>query len=145
MNDAVNFRVRSKNLIQLSFVGNVSLVEDRSLAAEKLNAVYSDLGRVVETVDDDNIVAVLQKSKRRERANVAGATTSHTVVSRVPFSPSGQRAMRRALFRAMAGRQLEFPVLCENYHAETTEGCGVLASCRLKACALNGRRLQLTR
>lgn len=103
MDDAVNFRVRGENLVEVIFVGNVTLMEDRSLAADEFNAVYSDLGGVVETIDDDNIVAVLQKCKRRERANVASATTSHVVVSRVFLSPL-RRRRGAPLRRTMAGR-----------------------------------------
>lgn len=74
MNDAVNLGVSRKDLVELLLVGDVGLVELGSLAANELNAVEGDLGRVVETVYNDNLVAILQECKRCEGANVAGAT-----------------------------------------------------------------------
>lgn len=74
MDDTVNFGVLGEDLVEGLLVGNVKLVEVRAATADKLDAVKSDLGGVVETVDNHNIIAVLEEGKRGERANVAGAT-----------------------------------------------------------------------
>lgn len=74
MNDTVDLGVRSKHLVELLVVGDVGLVELGPLAADELNAVQGDLGRVVETVYNDDLVAILQEGKRCEGANVASAT-----------------------------------------------------------------------
>lgn len=74
VNDTVDLGVRSKDLVELLVVGDVGLVELGPLAADELNAVQGDLGRVVETVYNDDLVAILQQGKRCEGANVASAT-----------------------------------------------------------------------
>jgi len=74
VNDAVNLRVRSEDAIECGLVGDVGLVENRALAADELDAVDGDLGRVVEVVNNHDIVAVLKKRERGKRPNVAGAS-----------------------------------------------------------------------
>jgi hypothetical protein len=41
-------------------------VEYRAFAADELDAIESDLGRVVETVNDDNVITGFEEGKRRE-------------------------------------------------------------------------------
>lgn len=55
--------MRCKHLVQGSLIGDIGLVEDGSLAAEEFDAVKDDLGGIVETVDDDDFVAVLEQSQ----------------------------------------------------------------------------------
>lgn len=74
MNHTVNGRVLLENLIESLLVGHIELVEGRTAAGQQLNAVEGNLGRVVEGVDNDNIVTVLKQGKRGEGANVASAT-----------------------------------------------------------------------
>ena len=74
MNDAVNLGVFGKDIGQTTLVGQVDLVEERAASAEELDAIEGDLGGIVETVDNDDIVAVLEEGEGGERANVAGAT-----------------------------------------------------------------------
>jgi hypothetical protein len=74
VNNTVDSGVRGKDLVELVLLGDIGLVELRSLAADELDAVEGDFGRVVEVVYNHDIVAVLQEGQRRERANVACAT-----------------------------------------------------------------------
>lgn len=59
MNHTVDIRVSGKDLVKASLIRDVDLVEVRSLAAEEFDAVEGDLGGVVQTVDDDDFVAML--------------------------------------------------------------------------------------
>lgn len=74
MDDTVNLRVFGKDLIEGLLVGDVDLVESGAAAAQKLNAIEDNLGRVVEAVDDDDIVAVVEEGERGEGADVARST-----------------------------------------------------------------------
>ncbi|KND92431.1 putative quinone oxidoreductase [Tolypocladium ophioglossoides CBS 100239] len=74
VNDAVNCRVLGKHVVKGLFVGHVDLVKVGPAAAEQLDAVDGDLGRVVEADDNDDIVAVLEQREGGEGANVARAT-----------------------------------------------------------------------
>lgn len=74
MNDTVDGRVLGEHIVEGLLVGNVDLVEVGAAATEQLDAVERNLGRVVETIDNDDIVTVLQQGQRRERADVARAT-----------------------------------------------------------------------
>ncbi|GJC78324.1 hypothetical protein ColLi_01162 [Colletotrichum liriopes] len=66
VDDTVNLGVLLEDLIEAGLVGDVNLVEVGALAAQELNAVDGDLGRVVEAVDNDNIVAVLEQREGGE-------------------------------------------------------------------------------
>lgn len=74
VDDAVNLGVRREDGIERGLVGYVCLMEGGALAADELNAVDGDLGRIVEVIDNNDIVAVLEESERRERTNVAGTS-----------------------------------------------------------------------
>lgn len=74
MDDAIDLGVGGEDLVESGLVGDVGLVEAGPLAADELDAVEGDLGRVVETIDNDDVVAVLQQGQRGERADVARAT-----------------------------------------------------------------------
>jgi hypothetical protein len=62
----VNIRVLLKHLIQLLFIGDVQRVVLGPLAADELDAVQDLLRRVVEVVDDDDLVVGLEKSESSE-------------------------------------------------------------------------------
>lgn len=47
MNNAIDSRMRSKDFVELILVGEINLVENRSLARNKFDTVKSDFGRVV--------------------------------------------------------------------------------------------------
>ena len=79
MNDTVNLRVLHENFVEGSLVGDVHLVKGGALAGEQLDAIDSDLGRIVQTVDNDDIVIIVQQREGGKRPNVAGTTASHTV------------------------------------------------------------------
>ena len=74
MNDGVDGGVLGEDLVEGSLVGDVNLVKVGTAAAEELDAVESDLGRVVEAVYDDNIVTMLEQGEGGERTDVAGTT-----------------------------------------------------------------------
>ena len=79
MDDIVNIRVGSKDLVKGSFVGDVHAVEGGTLASDQLDAVDAFFRGIVKVVDDDNLVASLKQGKDCERSNVAAATTSGLV------------------------------------------------------------------
>ena len=81
MNDIVNVWVLFEDLIERSFVGDVGLVEGWSLAADELNAIDDFRRRVVEIVDDDDLVVCLKKRESCEGANVACATRMKLAVA----------------------------------------------------------------
>ena len=82
MNDIVNVWVLVKDLVESGFVGDVALVEGRALAADELDAVDDFSRRVVEVVDNDDLVVCLEQGEGGEGADVAGTTVlwSATVV-----------------------------------------------------------------
>lgn len=73
VDDVVDVGMLLEHLVERGLILDVELVELGLLAADELNAVEDFLGRVVEVVDDDDLVASLQEGERCERANVAGA------------------------------------------------------------------------
>lgn len=79
MDHAVYLRVRGKNFVQSFLICHVYLVKFGSSAAEELNAVEGDFRGVVQTVDNDDIVAMLKERKRGEGADVAGASIQSRV------------------------------------------------------------------
>ena len=66
VDDTVDIRMRSEDLVQSFFICDIDLVELRSLSAEQLNAVEGNLGGIVEGIDDDDFVTMLKKGKARE-------------------------------------------------------------------------------
>lgn len=78
MDDTVNGGVLLEDLVESVLVHNVGLVELGSLAADELDPVESDLGGVVEVIDNHHIVSVLEQRQRGEGANVAGTTATYS-------------------------------------------------------------------
>ncbi len=76
MNDGVNLGVLVKDGVDSLLVGQVDVVEGRATSAELLNAVEDIFERVVEVVDNDDIVAVFEERQGGEGANVASATVT---------------------------------------------------------------------
>lgn len=74
MNHTVNVGMRLEHLVEPRFVCDIDLVELWSFAAEKLDAIERDFGGIVQTVDNNDLVAMLKKSQGRERSNVASAS-----------------------------------------------------------------------
>lgn len=87
MNNTVDIRMRFEDLLECWLIGDIDLVEDGPLAAQQLDAVQADLGRIVQAVDNNHIVAVLEKSEGRERSDVACATVVEDIVSTAIFIP----------------------------------------------------------
>lgn len=74
MDDAVDGGVLGKDLVQRLLVGDVDLVKVGAAAGQQLDPVNRNLGRVVEAVDNDDIVAGVEQGQSREGADVASAT-----------------------------------------------------------------------
>ena len=74
VDDIVNVWVLSEDLVQRGFVGDVAFVKGGPLATDELDAVDDFGRRVVEVVDDDDLVVCLEEGEGCEGANVAGAT-----------------------------------------------------------------------
>lgn len=74
MNNAVNVGVRLEDLVESGLVGHIDLSELGLLAGDQLNALESLVGRVVEVVCDNDLVASLEQSEGGEGANVTGTT-----------------------------------------------------------------------
>lgn len=62
MDNTVNLGMSGKNFFELRLIADIYLVEIRSLSAEQLNAIEYYLGRVVESIDNNDLVAMLQES-----------------------------------------------------------------------------------
>jgi hypothetical protein len=58
----VNIRVLIEHLVQRNFIGDVKFIEFRPLPADEFDAVDDFLGRVVEVVNNDDLVIGLEKS-----------------------------------------------------------------------------------
>jgi hypothetical protein len=74
VDDIIDVWVLLEDLVKGSLICNIAFVESRPLAADELDAVDDFLGRVVEVVDDDDLVICFKKGEGREGANVAGTT-----------------------------------------------------------------------
>ena len=74
MNDTVDLWVSRKDLIEGWFIGDVDLVEVWSLSAKEFDSVEDDLGRVVQTIYDDDFVAMFQQCQGCEGTNVTSTT-----------------------------------------------------------------------
>lgn len=98
MNDAVDLGMLGEDFVEGLLIGHVHVVEDGSLAADEFDAVERDLGRIVEVISDDDIVVVLEKSKRGERPDIASATDR------------GQSGDEEILVRYQNRKRLFYPV-----------------------------------
>ncbi len=83
VDDIIDIRMLFEHLVERSFILDIELVELWPLAADELNTVDDLLGGVVKVIDDDDLVARLEKGKRCERANVAGTTAVVSMQSMV--------------------------------------------------------------
>jgi hypothetical protein len=59
----VNIWIGCKDFLQGGLISDVCLVEVRSLAANKLNAIQRDFRGIVETVYNNDFVAMFEKRK----------------------------------------------------------------------------------
>lgn len=74
MNDAVDLGMLGENIVESALVRDVELVKGRAASADSLNSVEDVFERVVQAVDNDDVVAIFEESKGGEGANVACAT-----------------------------------------------------------------------
>lgn len=75
MDHAVDIGMRLKDLIQCRFIGNIGLVEGRSLSREELDTVDSNFGRVVQVIYDDDLIAMVEKGESSEGPDISRTTT----------------------------------------------------------------------
>ena len=62
----VNIWMGCKDFLQSSLISDVHLVEVRSLAANKLNSIQRDFRGIVETVYNNDFIAMFEKRKGGE-------------------------------------------------------------------------------
>lgn len=74
MNDTVNIWVCGKDFVKAFFVCNVDFVEFWSLSAQKLDAIEGNFGRVIQTVNYHDFVAMLEKREGGEGPDISGAS-----------------------------------------------------------------------
>jgi hypothetical protein len=74
VDNTVNVGVLCEDFVETFFVCDIDLIEVWPLSADELNAVQRNLGRVVEAIDNYNLVTMFEESQGRERPNVAGAS-----------------------------------------------------------------------
>ena len=70
MDYTVNIRMRLEDLIEVLLFPDIDIVELRSLARDKLNAIDCLFGRIEQVVHNNNFVASLEERKRCEGPNV---------------------------------------------------------------------------
>lgn len=88
VDNTVNIGMRLKDLLKSWLIGDIDLVEDGPPAAQQLDAVQANLGRIVQAVDDNHIVSVLEEREGSERSDVASATVVEDIVSTAIFIPA---------------------------------------------------------
>lgn len=74
VDDAVNIWMRIKDLVKLRLIRDIAGVVLGSLSCDELDSVDGFLRRVIQIVDNDNLVVGLQQRQSCERANVPGST-----------------------------------------------------------------------
>jgi hypothetical protein len=81
VDDTVDVRVLLEDIVEILLICDVDLIIVRLLAADELYSVQGFWRRVVEVVDNDNLVAGVQQRKDRKGANVASAAVSRSAVN----------------------------------------------------------------
>jgi hypothetical protein len=80
VDDIVDVWVLGEYLVQRRLICDIALVKGWSLAADEFNAIDNFRRRVVQVVDNDDLVVCFQKSESCEGANVACAAGTQLVV-----------------------------------------------------------------
>lgn len=73
-----------EDTVECGFIRHINLEELRPPATDELDSVESNDGRIVEVVNNDNIVAILEKNEGCKGANVSGSTADHSLSTIVP-------------------------------------------------------------
>lgn len=81
VDDAVNVGVRSKHLVEGSFVGDIHLSEVWPLSGDQFNAIEDLCGGIVQVVGNDDLVASFKKGQGREGPNVTRSSTTSCQLS----------------------------------------------------------------
>lgn len=74
MNHIIDVRMLAEDFRKASLVGDVDLVELRSLSRDELDPVDAFLRRVVQVVDDDDLVVCFEQREDGEGADVSCST-----------------------------------------------------------------------
>lgn len=74
MDHIVNIWVVGEDLVQALLVCDVDIVQSWANTRDHLNAIDDFIGRVVQVVHNDNLVASLNEGESGEGADVAGAS-----------------------------------------------------------------------
>ena len=77
MDDTVNIGMLVEDLVKRRLVRDVDLVKCRSNTGQQLDAVYDLVCRILQIIDDYDLVAGILKRKDCERTNVAGTTAEN--------------------------------------------------------------------
>lgn len=94
MNDIVNVRMLVENLVESCLIGDVQLIEGRPLSADELDAVHDLFRRIVQIINNDDLVIGLEKSESGEGANVARTTAKVSLsCTSIPDTPDNRRAL----------------------------------------------------
>jgi hypothetical protein len=62
VDNAVNAGILCEDLVKTVFICDIDLIEVWPLSADELNAVQRNLGRVVEAIDNYNLIAMFKES-----------------------------------------------------------------------------------
>lgn len=76
VDNIVDVGMVGEDLLEGLLVGDVGIVEDGTLAGDGLNTVEDLLGRVVQVVDNDDLVVGLEQGEGCEAADVSGSTVA---------------------------------------------------------------------
>lgn len=74
MNHIIDIRVLAEDFRKASLVGDVDLVEVRSFSRDELDPVDAFLRRIVQVVDDDDLVVSFQQREDGEGTDVSCST-----------------------------------------------------------------------
>ncbi len=80
MNDAIDVWMRIEDFVDGSLIPHVDIMKLRAFSADQFNAIERFLGRVVEIVEDYDVVVGLEQGKGSKGTNVAGPTVNEELV-----------------------------------------------------------------
>lgn len=81
VNDIVNVRMFSKDFVQLRLVCYVDAIVRRPSAGQQLNSIDDLIRRVVQVVDNDNLITGFNERKCCEGANIASASAQVRILA----------------------------------------------------------------
>lgn len=76
MDNIVNVGVLLEDLIQSGLIGDINIVESGALATDELDAIDDLLRRIVEIIDNYNLVIGFEERENCKGTNIAGSSVS---------------------------------------------------------------------